>query len=243
LAALPGSTYLNYKFGWEQTYRDLFTLAKITKQVESRIKEFNSLVKKGGLRRRLKLGTYTWSGAYFTNYPLVSDFYVGINSDWQARYTSKVWGTVRWRPKGYNPTDLIPVGPLETFNAAVTAVFDLGPTDHQTIWESIPFSWLADYFFSVSDSMLAVQESDVVEPYDICIMRHRSSVKNIRGYQYNPGPNDDFHVSSGTSYKVTKLRKVFNQAPAYEDLLRFGWFTTNQAITVAALLTSLQRLV
>jgi hypothetical protein len=244
LAALPGAAYLNIKFGWEQTINDIYTLAKITKQIEHRIKEFNSLVRKGGLSRSMRLGTFKWSGAKFSNWAVGTDYYVGIYSNWQAQYTSRVWGSVRWRPKGYYnpiPAEAIPVGPLESFNAAVRSVFDLGPIDHHTVWNLIPFSWLVDYFTSVSDAMLAVQDSDVVEPYDICIMRHRTSHKNIQGYQYNPGPHDHFNVSGGSCQKIYKLRTVRDSAPEYEDLLRFGWFTTNQAETILALLSSLRR--
>jgi hypothetical protein len=241
LAALPGSLYLNYKFGWEQFYRDLFQLAKISKEVERRILEFNSLVQQGGLRRKVKLGTFRkdhWldSGAIGT------DYYVGIYGTWQTHHTSKVWGSVRWRPKDSKPgSNPISPDPIIRANQALLAVLDQGSIDPHTVWNLVPFSWLVDYFTSVSDAMLAVQDSEKVEPYDICIMRHRTSHKNIRAYQYNPGPHDNFNVGNGGCSKITKLRTVRNSAPEYEDLLRFGWFTPNQAATILALLTSLRR--
>jgi hypothetical protein len=241
LLALPGSTYLNVKFGWETLIQDIYTLAKVTKQLEYRIREFNSIVKKGGLRRKIRLGNFRWTGAYIKDHTLGSDFFFVIKANRQTFYTSEVWGSVRWRPKGWKLTDEIPIAPLQAFNSAVTAVLDLGALDHHTIWQMIPFSWLVDYFVDVSSAMLAVQDNGIVEPYDICIMRHRTSLT-----LYQPGDlpnegNDKCTMTNGSCELDRKLRTVRNSAPDYEDLLRFGWFTPNQAITIAALLTSLKR--
>lgn len=236
---LVGSQHLNYTFGWKPTIADIKTLSKITRSIESRIREFNSLVKKGGLRRKISLA----SGSKSKDEPWVPLYSNGWTSAWTQPHTSwksKVWGSVRWKPNRTSPID---VTSLANFNEACKIVLDLKVPDASTIWEAIPFSWLVDYFLNVGDTLQAVENLDTVIPYDICIMRERTIVTSA-------GVNGSVEVdwrnrwttrnSSGKVTHTFKLRNVMNPTSA-GDLLSFGFMTKSQATNVLALLLSLAR--
>jgi len=171
-SGFAGGAYLNYKFGWQQFVRDLSTLHGITTVIERRIKEFQSLAKKGGLRRngvhlRAKSAEY-----YNAESVLQSAWNVNIRAEVTGTYQCQTLGSVRWRLKpGYDKS----LHKLRAFNHAVKQVLDLRELNPQTVWNLIPFSWLVDYFVDISSYFGAGLASGIVEPYDICIIRRCKS--------------------------------------------------------------------
>lgn len=233
-----GSGHLNYQFGIRPMVEDIRKLLNITKSIESRIQEFNSLVKKGGLRRTMILerGSQSWVGpgqaAWSTHGITFSS--VRVSCDW----SSLVYGSVRWRPKR---TALIEVKQLSDFNRAAAIVLDVQKPDLSTIWEAIPFSWLVDYFLNVGDTLQALESSDLVEPYDVCIMRHRKTSTLTEGANdttYAYGYATAMQSSTGVVKQEYKLRKVITNPSGYSSLLTFGILTPSQAMNLVALLFS-----
>lgn len=227
-----GGGYLNALFGWSTLISDIQTLAGITQDIERRVLEFNSLVKKGGLRRKMKLGggSKTVSG---TNYPVHSAYTALVYANWTRTYTSKVWGSVRWRPKR---KDIIPVDKLAQFNLAVRQVFDLEAPDPATIWEAIPFSWLIDYFTTVGNMLKAIENSDLVEPYDICIMRTREITCSYTPTSIPAG------LSATKGVGIRRLKSRTLHSWSVSELLGFTFLVNkDQATTILALLASNRR--
>lgn len=236
---LVGSQHLNWEFGWKPTISDIKTLSGITTAIESRIREFNSLLEHGGLRRRISLS----SGSTSRDEGWVPLYSNGWTSAWSRPHTSwksKVWGSVRWKPNRDSPIDLTT---LASFNEACKIVLDLQVPDASTIWEAIPFSWLVDYFLNVGDSLQALENTDKVLPYDICIMRERTVVTSASVYG---GVEVDWRnrwTTRNSDGKVThtyKLRSVINPT-GVGDLLSFGIMSKGQATNLLALLLSLAR--
>lgn len=237
--ALIGSAHLNKVFGWDAMKNDIRTLAKLTTAIESRIKEFNSLVMKGGLRRKVNLTRASTFGPE-TITSIHSDAQGAWNGVVKSKYSTKVWGSVRWVPNRTSPVDL---SKLATFNEAIKLVLDLRQPDASTIWEMIPFSWLADYFLNVGDTLQAIEDTDKVLPHDICIMRERTVNTGTVGIVDAPGgyPWDRHEsISDGEVIYEMKLRKVVTISDA-GDLLSFGIMTRGQATNLLALLMSLVR--
>jgi hypothetical protein len=238
--SLIGSQHLNYVFGWEATKRDIKALADITMSIERRIREFNDLVTKGGIRRRINLASGSDNASEYT-YPVRSNgqgvWYANVNST----YHSKVWGTVRWVPNRTSPIDL---SKLTSFNEAMKIVLDLRKPDASTIWEAIPFSWLVDYFLNVGDTLQALEDTDKVLPTEVCLMRHRTVITTAVGTGLeSPGGYPWSRDESMSSGKVTydiKLRKVV-EPDHLGDLLSFGIMSKGQATNLIALLLSLAR--
>lgn len=198
LFSLVGGSYLNYRFGWVPFAQDIRTLSTITKAIEARVREFQSLLKHGGLRRNLRLDVRVHSDSQ-TNVAIWSPWGVSVKADQKIDRQMKVWGSVRWKPVPGLEKDL---EKLATFNRAARVVLDLNPEiDPLTAWQLLPFSWLADYFTGISSFLGANAGRAIVEPHDICIMRQVTSV-------------DTYQVTSVTapytvsgSGKHTRLRK------------------------------------
>lgn len=229
-SGIVGKGYLNYKFGWAQFYRDVRTLAGILKALEQRVKEFQSLSQRGGLRRRIRLDRRAYEGPVQTGVPLSTVYGVtclGESVNYQAM---DIYGSCRWRPR------LGILGNLEkltTFNDAARFYFDLDEMDAETMWQMIPFSWLCDYFTEISDFLAANTGRMYVEPFDICIMRHHVSKD-----QYQVTSITDTATATGGGYHIreTKSRDVWTEGAFPAAPLEL--LTGNEWKTILALFLS-----
>lgn len=231
LATAVGSSYLTAKFGYETLISDVKKLASITSTIESRVKEFNSLVEKGGLRRQKRLsgGAGEQKDGEITVHSSLATI---VKAERTSYHQTKVWGSVRWRPKR---KELIPIIKLQAFNEAVRQVLDIEALDGATIWEAIPFSWLIDYFATVGNTLKAIEGSDLVEPYDICIMRTRVTTTTHTPTQFPP----NFKVTKGVEIRRLKLRNVYGSSTS--EMLGFSFLLSgSQATTILALLAVLR---
>lgn len=178
LAGFAGGAYLNYRFGWKAFERDLRTFAKICEQIESRLKELDSLNKAGGLRRTVKIDDYITRVPY-SNWTVNSTYSTTIRLNGVEQFRTRVYGSVRWFPAPGAHQVLENRTPLEHFKRVVRDIFDLGELDASTAWQLIPFSWLADYFIDVSSYLDAATGSALYHPDYACIIR--KSVYTSRG--------------------------------------------------------------
>lgn len=168
-AGFIGGAYLNYRFGWLTFYKDVQTLSRLTKTIESRLKELRSLQQRGGLRRRVKLdsfvtrtthGTWTINSAPSPSQVQASD---------TRTFKTVVYGSVRWFPAPGSYHVLENMTPLEEFNLVLDSLLDLGEVDAETLWNLVPFSWLADYFLELG-SYLGATSGDLASPEHICLI-------------------------------------------------------------------------
>lgn len=167
-AEFAGGVYLSYRFGWKAFVADLVTLHGIMKELEARIRDYNHLLQHGHTRKRMRLDYYT--DRYTTsNYAFHSTGGHFVYGRLDHHISMETWGSVRWSVVGENP---IPVDELARFNLAVRNVFDIEALDAPTMYELIPFSWLLDYFSNIGDVLHSQVLQYVVQPSDICIMRH-----------------------------------------------------------------------
>lgn len=239
-AGLFGGGFLNWKFGYLNMIRDIKTLATITRAIEDRVKEFNDLISAGGSRRRVLVSKKTSSNDY--NSTFFSSFLGSWGGKVHSQYQSRIWGSVHWHPAR---DKLLEVQALTDFNSAVAHVLDVDFPDPSTVWEAIPFSWLIDYFVNIGDALKAVENSDLVIPSDLCIMRERKVTTTATWQLTNSNTGDEpIRNYDGSSdgrvdvvYKLRELPSVGNVS----DLLHFGFMTKAQALTVLALLASLRR--
>lgn len=231
-AGFAGGAYLNYKFGWQQFVRDLKTLGDITTAIERRIKELKSLERRGGLRRKVHLRSKS-SDYLNTNSLLQSAWGVTIRAEVRGRYQCQTHGTVRWRfSPGYDQD----LDKLQTFNSAVRKVFDLEALDSQTVWNLIPFSWLADYFVNMSAYLGAHAGGGTIEPYDICIVRKCKSRFRQQVFQ----KPTTITLSGGGRYG----RDLYERDVVTLSSLAFpsvGLLNRHQLLIIAALLASFKR--
>lgn len=245
--ATGGKSYLTNEFGIEPLMADIKALHKITKSIENKIKDLNSLRRRGGLRAKVYLGKKSISDARIRSSSW-STFGKSFYTDRAYTYTSKVWGTCRWRP---GPFSQINLDKLVSVNNAMRIVFDLKTPDWSTIWEMIPFSWLVDYFLNVGDVLQAAEQSDLVEPYDICIMRTRTIKSDIKVVRPAPSFFDErpdlprqrsLVMVPGKIVYTEKRRRANIPTPAnFSSLLAYGFMSRSQAENLTALLLAFNK--
>lgn len=230
-AQYVGSSYLAYRFGWTSFVRDVKTLHGITTALERRIRELNSLSKKGGLRRRVELDKWTQRGE--THDVVIHSAYSTIIRATRRYHRSiRTWGSIRWK---FHDHVVIPTSDLEKFNLATKAIFDLGELDGPTAWGIIPWSWLIDYFVNLGDVLQSNYMMAFLEPYDLCIMRdyrHRTwhSITSI--------PSST--RASGYGFYERRIRcRDLPLIPIGWEAFKFELITESQTKVLLALLLSL----
>lgn len=227
-AGFVGGAYLNYKFGWEQFYKDVMELHKITVQLERRMKELDSLFMHGGLRRKVNLDS--WKAAtQLTGVQFHSTYSLFVEGTELQETETKVYGTVSWLPTSKFE---LPMTKLERWNLACRQVFDLEMIDAETFWQMLPFSWLLDYFISFSDFFGAMEGRDLVSPIDVCIMReHRTRYTGIVT-DITPGCHGGgYTVLHTEKYRTVQVNPDF--PPTFDPILTSGQWTTILALLAA----------
>lgn len=227
-AELAGNSYLQYKFGYVQFVNDVKTLASITTAIERRVKEFTSLGLKGGLRRSVDLDGNSWHQSGNTGI-IWSTYGAYIIGTYNLDESVKITGSVRWKWKDGVTVSL---SKLEAFNLAVKTVFDLGELDASTIWNSIPWTWLADYFVDIGSWLQANENSDLVEPYDICIMWHHKSHTQISPELLFPV--ESYHVKKGTFIRHRYARDWIPGVPTLPPV-RYSFLSKSQVLVLLSL--------
>lgn len=228
-AGFVGGAFLNYKFGWVAFLADLRTLFSITKALERRIKELTSLQKHGGLRRRVYLGGH--GGTLTANNVLMNStwgWFPRVNLAHSARV--EVYGSVRWIPTRDFREDIRKLGVV---NLAFRKVFDLEEPDPQTVWEMIPFSWLADYFTSIGSYLRANNGAAKVQPWDICLVRKYSCDTHGTLVGEDPSLTNQSRSCSGNAQVV--VRTVIGSPPSFPNIY-WELLTYSQWQVVVALL-------
>ncbi len=191
------SAHLALQFGWVPFLSDLSTLLTFQSSVEKTRQKFQQLESGKGLRVRMPLGQVTeksadvwplWSGAGWGPYWTVLDI---------TRTTSS-WGVVRWKP---NPSGIgIPRSDLELrrhaagFNASSMLI---------GAWESLPWSWLIDYFVNVGD-LIQSGNRTVAYPASATVMT-RSEIK-VTHMPYGALP--DRHICTAGEWTAWSHRRA-----------------------------------
>lgn len=173
-----GGSFLNYQFGWLQFVRDLKDIQSAVDLIKSRVREFESLGKHGGVRRKIWLDQKTLQ--QITAAKTVQSTLISVPPTGKARCELnakiKVYGTIRWIPKT-SFRDVLER--LDLTALSVKQIFDLGERTGDTVWNMIPMSWIIDYFFAVSDFLSALRGQDFIEPKDLCILREYTHSERI----------------------------------------------------------------
>jgi hypothetical protein len=230
-AQYVGSSYLAYRFGWVSFVRDIKVLHGITKALESRIRELNSLSMKGGLRRKVDLDEWAQRGKTL-DITIHSAYSTIIKADREYHRSIKTWGSIRWKLHDHV---VLPTDSLERFNLAVQTIFDLGELDGPTAWGVIPWSWLIDYFVNLGDVLQSNHMMAFLEPYDLCIMRdYRHKTKHT--ITEIPASSK----ATGYGYYERRIRcRDLPLIPIGWEAFKFELITESQTKVLLALLLSL----
>lgn len=230
LASFVGGSYLNIKFGWEQFLRDLANIERTVKLITSRVKEFESLNKHGGLRRKVWLDTLSLTESN-PNKIIQSTLGITGRAATDLTATMKVYGSVRWVPKR-SFRDVL--DDVDKTSLAIQTLFGLGGVDSTQLWNMIPFTWVIDYFFAVSEFLQVLSGQDYIEPRDLCIMREYRHTEKISP---TTGWTSPLQVSKGKTKVLIKARDVWvpTNIPPFQVRLLSGTQLTNLGALIATL--------
>lgn len=227
--SFAGGAYLNIKFGWEQFLNDLGSIQRSVEFIARRTKEFESLGKHGGLRRKLRLDSR--SVREETPNKIIQST-LGITGRAAVEFEGviKVWGTIRWVPKA-SFRDVL--ANLDRRALAVKTLFGLNGVDAAQMWNMIPLSWIVDYFSAVADFFTALQGQDYIEPRDLCIMREYRHTERISP---TTGWTSPLTVTKGKTTVVIKSRDVW--VPANMPPLQVRLLSQTQLTNLGALVAT-----
>jgi len=194
---------LTYQFAIKPLVNDLVKMLDFTAAAEKRYNELKVLEQRG-LSRGIKGKGGTAS--FTSGLTVLHSFYFRYECRIKFTTTSEVWSSVRWKP---NPSTF-PKSDVGKRKAAHRLVRGLTHANIlPTVWELVPWSWLADYIGSVGDYLLAIDNSVAVLNGPVCVMTHSKS----ESIAIEPAMSSFITSSNPRRYRETKNRMVFYPTP------------------------------
>lgn len=186
------------QFGILPLIEDVKAVFEYRRRVNQRIKEFNSLFLKGGLRRRINLGHYTMQ----TEDPSVALNGNVYSCTARVVHTTRAerWGVVRWTADGWSLFDLRD----QELEAEVTRILYGLDIDPVNLWELIPWTWLISWFSNVHLLQVANKGNFKVKASEISIMTHTESTYDFHPVSISTG----FTGGYGTVVSERKQRDI-----------------------------------
>lgn len=200
----PASNNLAWQFGWAPLISDLGKLLDFQNVVRRKAVEFQKLYEKGGLRKRIYLGSYCKTG-YAPNVTIQS-VYVVLRCNITRQTIGERWAVVRWRPIApivkWDPKSHRATRKIQRLLSDRSVVLGLG-AGLSTIWESIPWTWLIDWFINVGDVLHANRGG-------VPLYMSRCSVMTHQTTRYDLTRIDSIPISGGGGNAVyeTKDRSI-----------------------------------
>lgn len=191
--------HLAFSFGVLPLIDDIQKLGEVHKIILQRKKELQRLYNVGGLRRRLKLGTY--KASQDTKNLLITSYPGGyVQGNLQRTTTVTRWGTVRWLPSRIPPYH---PGEAELFRQARRLVYGLSVESFaEGIWDVIPWTWVIDWFANIGEYSQAFSNTIPCFSYRPCIMTKTETVSTFTPTFKSPG----IEGGSGTITLTSKVR-------------------------------------
>jgi len=191
--------HLAFVFGVLPLIKDIDDLMKLQGTILKRKQELQRLYNVGGLRRRLKLGTYAVSSD--TKNVLITSYAGGyVQGNLQRTTTAEIWGTVRWLPSvipKYHPRE------DELYRQAQKLTIGLSIEGFASgLWDVIPWTWILDWFADIGEFSQVHSFSVPAVSYRPCIMTHTTTVSTFTPTFKSPGIEGGF----GTITYETKER-------------------------------------
>lgn len=193
---------LAYQFGWAPLIEDIMKLLDFSDHVKRRQEILEKAHTEKGLRRRVDLGSESWSATGSTS--IWSTYGVFLSQSYTSDRGFKVWGVVTWKVRdpaaiGKKPTF------MDAFNTALGFNKGMIPI---SVWKALPWSWMIDWFAGISDLLQARYNMIYYKPSRVSIMR--TSFNNRTYKEFTQG---SILVSQGR-IEVTFKDRYANNSPS-----------------------------
>lgn len=217
----PGDAYLAWKFGWAPLLSDLSTLFSLAESIQKRTKS----LERGRYKRKF---SGKLPGSSFSKISSERHF---VYAESVTVETREDYLVERWFTMGYQLLSDLPT--LEDNPKGTYANFMNAGVPMSTLWNAIPWSWLIDYFISISDYLIATQGNLRWSAHDLCIMTKTTCT--LSGYQksYTGSWSVKPKTKPGRGTVVRQVRKVVSSPHAGISIQPF--LTSGQTGILAAL--------
>lgn len=189
MSTAGANEYLKFQYGWRPLIKDLRKFLSIQNRIEKRLFALERIAKKGTLRRlyRPAYGD-TKTVQYATrvhdqNYFVGPEGIVRVNNATEMRVER--WCIVSWVASP--PERLFSPGSNSKFDEVRNAVLGLN-IDGPTIWQLMPWSWLADWTYNTSD-YIASQANVVGAEFSEAILMKTTELTTTGYPFYEQEPN------------------------------------------------------
>ena len=187
---------LAFQLGWAPLLGDLAKLARFQDAVDKRRKEILNATKRGGYRRRIRIGsasdTIPAGSGQTANFGSFASFPVDQTSGIR---TAKAWAVMKW--KNTSPNTGIPTkdDDLRPY------LLGIHPSNVlQNVWEALPWSWLIDYFSGIGD-LLAAGNHHAATPLGGSVMTTSTLTIGHKDYK-----GTSLNLSAGQVVRVDRRR-------------------------------------
>jgi len=180
----PGDLWLAQSFGWQPLISDLKSMLNFAEAVEKRLDELMDAKREERVRRKLHNSVELY-------HPTIPDL-EGITFALVDAHTTKVWGTGRWRVQDHAGLEYLRGAVQGSRGNLAYAIRALGLPSSSGIWNSIPWSWLIDYFWNIGDILETHGKEFPVHLKDVSIMVYQKAEEqsqvlwNLNNLQYRP---------------------------------------------------------
>jgi hypothetical protein len=193
---------------------DLHKMIHFVSAVEKRWKYLARLASEGTVRRRVSISNDTATVAQARQF-LTTGQGFSAQVDWAITYTSKVWGSAKWKLSGGPgslPRDAAKYTKMVYNIARGVTGFEL----LKTAWELTPWSWFADWFGDLGSNIALYNNTIPAYWADACIMRTLTSKS---AYTPVPGTIPSWALLVQQPVEEWKLKQRFNDNALWLPLL------------------------
>lgn len=226
--------YISWRWAIKPLYNDLQALLKFTEAANERLRWLYKLRAGKTLRRRCLLGTSVVDKPV-TNVLLHSQGAI-INGKSRTRFTSKMWGTAQWKLAPDNDLPEMGYGPLKEMAQHLA----LGLRSEEwlaTAWQLTPWSWFADWFANIDDTITACNNSIGCTWEKICFMRTTECIRTYEvDWQTKPAwveVSNDYHVERFVRKERIPVSPILPFSLSYLPLFDEGKWSILAAIAAS----------
>lgn len=201
--------YLKLQYGWKPFVQDLRKFWSVVDKLDKRMRTIGRLEKGDPLRLpfRTKNPQKTvdyreWTDPYGSA-PFADGGRLGLG--YATSCTTERWGIVTFKPD--IPKNLVNLPERSEIDKAMKALYG-GVVDGNTLWQLMPWSWLADWNTNMSE-FLQAQRNVVGTKVEHVLVMERMTLLTTSNLTIEKWPSYgalQWNISNGSTYSVIKNR-------------------------------------